>query len=628
MEARKARGDRERVRFASPRLRIRTREDGATLVRSEADPGHCARCVGELLTHWAETVPDRVFLAERPSGSKDWKTCTYGEALDGARRIAQALLDRRLGPQRPVAILSENSVRHALLSLGAMHAGIPAVPVSPFYSLASTDFSKLKHVFRIVTPGLVFVESPGPYQRALDALGSKDFELACGRGGPAPSATPFRELLSASATDAADEAFRKTGPRTVAKILFTSGSTGLPKGVINTHGMLCSTQRAIVQCWPFLAERAPVTVDWLPWNHTFGGNHNFNMILHNGGTLYIDGGKPTPALAGETARNLREVSPTLYFNVPRGYDVLLSYLEQDPALADSFFRELDLIFCAAAPLPSHTWNRLNALSRERLGREVPLVASWGSTETAPTVTTIHFPVSESDNIGLPVPGVELKMAPCRGKLELRVKGPNVTPGYWRQPDATREAFDDEGFYRTGDAGKWIDEGSPEKGIRFDGRIAEDFKLSTGTWVAAGAVRLKLVDMLEPLAQDAVVTGQGRDYVGALLFASPSGCEAVAPVASGAEPALAEHLRTPEIRAFVRERLKKMKQEAKGSSMFARRVLLMDEPPSPDFNEITDKGYINQRAVLERRHELVRLLYADPPDARVIVVEDDKKRGNP
>ena len=605
------------VRFSVPHILIGKRHDGSLLVKSADELGHFSRCLGDLLVHWAGVDPERVFLAERTTDGKSWIRVTYREALERVRRIGSALIDRGLSRDRPVMILSGNSIRHALLSLASMHVGIPVAPISPFYALCSSDFSKLKHVYGLLSPGLLFIEQLGTFKQAFQALPKGEFELvSCGDVPDGVSSTAFDVLEKSSPSEPADKAFRSLNGDTVAKILFTSASTGMPKGVINTQRMLCSNQRAILQCWPFLAEKPPVVLDWLPWNHTFGANHNFNMILQNGGTLYIDGGKPTAEKIRETVRNICDVSSTIYFNVPRGYDMLLSFLEKDRSLAKCFLRSLDVLFYAAAPLPPNIWKRLKDLSNECLGYEVPLVSAWGSTETSPTVTCIHFPITESDNIGLPVPGSELLMVQNCGKLELRARGPNVTPGYWRQPELDSEAFDDEGFFRIGDAGKWIDESNPERGIRFDGRITEDFKISTGTWVSVNAVRLRLVAAMNPLVQDAVITGHGSDYLGALLFVSPHACKAIIDD-SAASCEWPEILKRRKLRSFVESRMAALEKESGASSLCIRRILLMAEAPSADTNEITDKGYINQRAVLEHRRSSVERLYADPPDADVI-----------
>ena len=554
-------------------------------------------------------------IAERAGAG--WRRLRYGEALAAVRRIGQALLDRGLSAQRPVAILSDNSVDHALLALGAMHVGVPVAPVSPAYSLVSRDHAKLRHILAQLQPGLVFAADGARFAPALHAVGLGGAELVVGGARPdGMPATPFAELLGTPAGPAVDAAFERVGPDTVAKILYTSGSTDLPKGVINTQRMLCSNQQAIAQVWPFLAEKPPVIVDWLPWNHTFGGNHNFNMVLRHGGTLYIDEGKPMPGLVDKTAANLREVSPTIYFNVPRGFDVLLPHLERDEALRDSFFRRLDLIFYAAAALPQNLWERLEDVAIAARGQRVPMVSSWGATETAPAVTGVHFAIERAGVIGVPLPGCELKMVPNAGKLELRVRGPNVMPGYFKREDLTRAAFDEDGFYCIGDAGRFADPADPARGIEFDGRIAEDFKLMSGTWVHVGALRVGCIAAGAPLIQDAVITGHGREEIGLLVFPSEAGCRGLCADLPGDAPlsALIGHAR---VRAHLASTLESLAAQATGSSTRPTRALLMSAPPSIDANEITDKGYINQRAVLARRAALVERLHAAKPDAEVI-----------
>jgi feruloyl-CoA synthase len=568
------------LRFAPPKVEVVKRADGSMVLRSPQKLGSYARCVTEWLLRWSDRAPDRVFLAERsPAGS--WKKLSYREAYGAVRRIAQALLDRGLGPERPVAILSDNGIDHALLSLGAMHVGVPVAPISPAYSLMSKDFGKLKYIFELVQPGLVYAADPQKFAAALAAVGA--------------SCTPVAELLETNPGSTQEREFSRIKPETVAKILFTSGSTGLPKGVINTHRMLCANQQMLTQAWPFVEDRPPVVVDWLPWNHTFGGNHNFNLVLRNGGTLYVDAGKPVPGLVDTTARNLKEVAPTMYFNVPRGFDLLLPFLEKDAELRRNFFRELDVLFYAAAALPQNLWDRLKILARTE-GRAPAMLSAWGSTETAPLATSVHFPMQRAGVIGLPVAECELKLVPSAGKLEVRVRGPNVTPGYYKREDMTRAAFDEEGFYRIGDAVRFADAAEPAKGIVFDGRVAEDFKLSTGTWVHAGAVRVRLIAAADPLIQDAVITGHDRAEIGALVFLSP-GTKDMSPEA---------------ISSRLSAVLAQLAQEG-SSSMVPRRLLVMTEPPSIDANEITDKGYMNQRAVLERRAALVDRLYAGGPE---------------
>ena len=561
------------MKFAPAKVQVDKRADGSILVRSPQKLGPYSRCVTEWLVEWSDRAPERVFLAERRG--EGWKKLSYRETYGAVRRIGQALLERGLDAQKPVAILSDNGIDHALLALGAMHVGVPVAPISPAYSLMSKDFGKLRYIFDLVKPGLVFAADAQKFAPALAAVGAKS--------------TPVSELLETNPGSLLERQFLKVGPDTVAKILFTSGSTALPKGVINTQRMLCANQQMALQAWPFIQERAPVLVDWLPWNHTFGGNHNFNLALRHGGTLYIDGGKPVPGLVETTVRNLKEIAPTLYFNVPRGYDLLLPFLEQDAELRANFFRELHMVFYAAAALPQNLWDRLSRLAQEeKRGGDFAMLSAWGSTETSPLATSVHFHMDRPGVIGLPVAGCELKLVPAGGKLEVRVRGSHVTPGYYKRPDLTAAAFDEEGFYRIGDAVKFADPSAPEKGIVFDGRVAEDFKLSSGTWVNVGAVRVKLIAAADGTIQDAVITGHDRNEVGALVFLSPA----------ASDPA-----------EKIRLALRKLAAEGSGSSTYPTRVLVMTEPPSIDANEITDKGYINQRAVLERRAAQVEALYA-------------------
>jgi feruloyl-CoA synthase len=573
-----------RLRFAPAEVDVERRKDGTLVLRSLQKLRPHERCVGEWLAKWAQQSPERVFLAERRG--EGWRQLGYAQALEGARRIGQALLERGLGPDKPLAILSDNSIDHGLLALGAMHAGVPVAPISPAYSLMSKDFAKLKAIFELLKPGLVWVDDPKKFAGAFAAVGA--------------GSTPLAPLLDTAPGARIDEAFAKVGPDTTAKILFTSGSTGLPKGVINTQRMLVANQQMLAQVWPFLEDRVQTIVDWLPWNHTFGGNFCFNMMLRNGGTLTIDGGKPAPGLIETSARNLKEVSPTLYFNVPRGFDLLLPFLEKDADLRRNFFRDLDMLFYAAAALPQNLWERLENMAIAEKGGELAMISSWGSTETAPSAAAVHYHIERAGVIGLPNPGCELKLVPAAGKLEVRVRGPHVTPGYFRREDLTRAAFDEEGYYCIGDAMKFADAAAPERGLVFDGRVAEDFKLSSGTWVHVGAVRVKLIAAGNPLIQDAVITGHDRDEVGALVFPSPA----------------AKDLAPEALRAKVAAALKTLAAEG-GSSMHPVRALVTTDPPSIDANEITDKGYINQRAVLERRAALVEKLHAKSPVAEVI-----------
>lgn len=569
-------------------VHVERRPDGAVVLRSIHDLGAVPRHTSELLRRWAREAPERTFLAER-TPSRAWRRVTYATARDAVDRIAQALVDRGLDASRPVMILSENGIDHALLTLGAMQAGVPAAPISTAYSLVSKDFAKLRAIHAALEPGLVFAADGARYARAFEALGVA----------PDACLTSLEPLLAATPGPSMEARYASLAPDAIAKILFTSGSTGEPKGVVNTQRMLCSNQQAIATAWPFLRERPPVVLDWLPWSHTFGANHNFNMVLFHGGTLHVDDGRATPELVTRTCDNLREVSPTLYFNVPRGFDVLLPHLERDAALRDAFFRDLDVVFYAAASLPNPLWERLEALSMASRGELVHLLSAWGSTETSPLATTVHFRIRRAGVIGLPAPGTAIKLAPAGPKLELRVKGPNVTPGYWRRPDLAAASFDEEGFWRMGDAGKLADPEDPAKGLVFDGRIGEDFKLASGTWVHVGALRTALVARLAPLVTDVVLAGLDRDGIGILMFPGPAA-------------------REPDAKARIAQALRAHNVDNPNGSQRVERALLMREPPSIDASEITDKGYINQRAVLDRRADLVERMYRGEGEDVIVV----------
>lgn len=605
------------IDFARPAVNLERREGGILVLRSAQRLSPYSRCTGDWLRHWARETPAACFLAERAGA--DWRRLSYGEAWAQARRVGSALLRRGLSAERPIAILSDNGIDHALLTLGALHVGIPVAPISPAYSLMSKDHAKLKGIMALLQPGLIYAADGARFAGALAALDLKGVDVVVSANPPAGIASAdFSSLLGELDDDAVDRAFADVGPDTIAKFLLTSGSTGDPKAVINTQRMLCANQQAIAQVWPFLAATPPVVVDWLPWNHTFGSNHNFNMVLRNGGTLYLDEGKPMPGLVDKTIANLREIAPTIYFNVPRGFDMLLPALEQDAALRKTFFSRLQLIFYAAAALPQNLWERLEKLSIEERGERVVMVSAWGSTETAPMVTTVHFPIERAGVIGLPGPGAEIKMIPAAGKMELRVRGPNITPGYWKRDDLTRAAFDEEGFYMIGDAGRFADPADPARGIEFDGRIAEDFKLMSGTWVHVGSLRVKALAALAPVAQDIVVTGHDREEIGFLVFPNLAACRALCP-GLVADAAPASVLADPRVIERTQVGMQALAAGGTGSSTYATRVLLMEEPPSIDAGEITDKAYINQRAVLARRANLVARVYSNPADSGVITL---------
>jgi len=564
------------------------------------------------LIDWAQQAPDRTLLAERAAGG-DWRRISYVAALTAVRGVAQSLLDQGVVAERPVMLLSDNSIANAIMQMAAIFIGVPAVPVSPAYSLMSQDFGKLKYIFELVGPSVIFAADAHAF---ADALATLDLD-----GVVTVTTADLDTMTGVTATPAVADALSRVGPDTVARILFTSGSTGMPKGVINTHRMLCSNQQALAQVWPFIARRPPVLVDWLPWNHTFGGNHNLNLILRNGGTLYIDGGKPAPGLVETTVQNLREIAPTLYFNVPRGYQMLVPFLEQDEEFRDHFFSNLDLIFYAAAALPQDIWERIERLSEAALGRRVAMMSAWGLTETAPLAVGTHFTIDRAGIVGLPVPGTELKMLPNEGKLELRLRGPNITPGYFKRDDLTQAAFDDDGFFITGDAGKLADPDDASKGIVFDGRVAEDFKLLTGSWVSTGTLRTAAVSACPEIIQDAIVTGHDRDEIGLLIVPNIAGIAAHC----GMDPATALKtlLAHKAVAAHLRASLCAYNAANTASSRCVRRVMFLLEPLNIDAGEITDKGYVNQRAVLERRHTLVQQLYSNGGDVIQIEPGDDR-----
>ncbi|HEV2957588.1 MAG TPA: feruloyl-CoA synthase [Xanthobacteraceae bacterium] len=604
------------IAYAPPDIRAERAGDGSLLIRSATPLAPHDPSLARLFRAAVAAQPARTFLAER--AGTGWRTVTYAQARTRVDALAQALIDRGLSAERPVMILSGNAIDHALLMLAGFTAGVPVAPISVAYSLQSQDHAKLKQIAELLAPGLVYVDDTAPFMGALAVLAG-GVEIVAGRNGAArPGVTAFDHLAQTKPGPAVEAAVAATNADTVAKILFTSGSTGAPKGVINTHGMLAANQQQLAQLWPFLNEDPLVLVDWLPWNHTFGGNHNFNLALRHAGTLYIDGGKPLPALVGETVRNLAEVSPTVYFNVPAGYAALLPHLEKDEGLARAFFQRLRLIFYAGAALPQDLWERLEIVSVRTTGARVPMTSSWGTTETAPLALAANYLIERAGNVGVPAPGCEVKLVPAGDKLEVRVRGPNVTPGYWKRPDLTAAAFDADGFYRPGDAMRLADAADPGKGLLFDGRLAEDFKLATGTWVHVGVLRVGVLAAASPALQDAVVAGENRGFVGLLAWLNPAGCQRL--IGAGAPERLAELTRHPTVRAHVRTVIARWNAGQSGTSQRIARVLLLSEPPSIDENEITDKGYINQRRALERRAAEVERLYAGAPEDEVIIIE--------
>jgi feruloyl-CoA synthase len=617
-------------------------DHGVMRLRSARALGPYPRSITDRLVHWAAVAPDRTLLAWREGGR--FAHLSYRDALARVRSVAQALLDRGLSADRPLTILSGNDVNHLVLALAAQYAGVLYAPVSPAYSLVSQDFGTLRQVARVLTPGLVY---------AADARFAHALASIAARGVETIDASEMPSLLETLPTSHLDRAHAAIDPDAPAKILFTSGSMGVPKGVINTHRMLAANQQMILETLPFLGDEPPVLVDWLPWHHTFGGNHNIGIVLYNGGSMYLDEGRPLPGQFEESARNLREVGPTVYFNVPRGYEELVKALARDRALAERFFSpRLRLLFYAAASLSQHVADELARIALETCGERLTLVTGLGSTETAPMAICRAWESNLASHIGLPVPGVEVKLVPIdeseraqrsepheriepaqrrareraggtggakppgEGRYEVRVKGPNVTPGYWRNPQQTAAAFDEDGYYCMGDAVRFAVAGDPAQGFLFDGRIGEDFKLSTGTWVGVGALRAKIVAHFAPYIRDAVITGHDRDAVGMLAVADQDACRRLCPDLHDA--AFAQVAAHPAVRTRIAERLASFAERATGSATRIDRAILLVEPLSLDLQEVTDKGSINQRAVLAHRGSLVDELYADTPGAHVII----------
>ncbi|KRI01221.1 feruloyl-CoA synthase [Curvibacter sp. PAE-UM] len=600
------------VPFGVTRVQVREGAPGTRYVQAELPLGAYARRLSDFLVHWAEAEPERTFMARRAQLGEgrtgDWQRISYAQALDGARRIGQALLDRKLSAERPVVILSENTLEHALMSLACIYAGVPYCPVSPAYATISQDYDKLRHVLTTLTPGLVFAADGARYGRAIAATVGADVEVVLAQGTVEGRATTsFEALRNTTPTAAVDDAMHAVRPDTIAKFLFTSGSTKMPKPVINTHRMWCANLQQITLSMPVIAEAPPVFVDWLPWNHTFGGNHNVGLTLMHGGTLYIDDGKPTAALIAETLRNLREIAPTLYFNVPTGFEMIAQAMKTDAELRRNLLSRVRLFFYSGAGLAQPVWDSLHQTAEAEVGERIVMSTGLGMTESAPSAMFTNSPNVKAGDIGTPVPGMTLKLIDVDGKTEVRYRGPNVTPGYWRSEQATRDAFDEEGYLCTGDAVQWIDPHDVHRGLKFDGRIAEDFKLSTGTFVSVGPMRAKVIVTGAPYVQDVVLTGLNMKEVGALIFPSPA-CRAVSGLGTDApwEAVLAS--------APVRDRLQavinQLAREATGSANRIARALLLAEPPSIDKGEVTDKGSINQRAVLKHRDALVQALHDD------------------
>jgi feruloyl-CoA synthase len=606
------------VRLGAPKPVLERRADGCLIIRSGTPLPRYDDNLIVPLERWAKAAPDRVFLAQRDAQGA-WRKLSFAAVRASAQRIAAALLRRGLSADRPIAILSGNDIEHALIGLAATMIGVPYAPVSPAYSLMSGDFGKLRAMLDLLTPGLVFAADGAMFARALAHVPA-DAELVVTRNPPPDrKATLFADLIGAEGAAGVAAAYAQVTPDTIVKFLFTSGSTGHPKAVINTHRMLCSNQAMLASGFCFVEDEPPVVLDWLPWSHTFGANHNFNMMLTNGGSLYIDDGNPTPPGVPKTARNLREIAPTIYFNVPKGYEALVAHFRADEALRKNFFSRLKVLFYAGAGLNQTTKDDLTRLAVETTGERIVFLSSLGSTETSPLALACTWDFDKTGNIGLPCPGVELKLVPAEGKLEARLRGPHITPGYWRAEDLTQATFDEEGFYKIGDALKFADPDAPEKGLLFDGRIAEDFKLSTGTWVSVGPLRARFIDHFAPYVRDVVFAGSDRDEICALVFPDLEACRHCAGLPADATPdAVLAHR---SVRDTFAELLHNLAKQSPGSSTRVVRLTLLAEPPSMDKGEMTDKGSINQRAVLSNRAALVEQLYASPcPPAAIALRE--------
>jgi feruloyl-CoA synthase len=599
------------VALGAPDVAIDRKADGTLYLTSQRTlPAYPAKLTDRLV-HWAGIAPDRVFMAERDA-SGAWRTITYAQTLERVRRIGAALLTRDLSAERPIVILSGNDLEHALLGLAANYVGIAYAPISPAYSLISSDFGKLRHIFGLLTPGLVFAAN-AQYARAIEAVVPRDVPVIVGADVAGLDAAP----------QAADAAHANVTPDTIAKFLFTSGSTGMPKGVINTQRMWCANQAMITTALQYFTDEPPVIVDWAPWHHTAGGNHDVGLVLHNGGTMYIDGGKPLPGAIDETVRNLREIAPTWYFTVPKGYEALLPFFRADAALRENFFSRLKVLWFAGAGLAQHVFDEWKDMAQRTCGEDILFLTGLGSTETAPYAFGRMWDTQNAANIGLPPPGMDVKLVPLAdGKYEARLKGPNITPGYWREPKLTADAYDAEGFYRLGDALRFDDPAVPEKGLLFEGRIAEDFKLATGTWVSVGQMRVATIAHFAPYVRDVVIAGADRDFIAALIFPDLDACRRLAPDLKDTSPAaIVSHAA---VLGEFRRLLSDMAKASTGSSNRIRRAMLLDTPPSLDVGEATDKGSINQRMVLKHRAALVQELYADAPSERTITIQ----KGNP
>ena len=595
-------------------IHVEQRKDGVHIINSQKTLDEYARCWTDQLEYWANKTPDQTFVAQR-NDQGEWQQVTYAQAVTRVRKIASWLMTQPVSVERPIVFLCGNSVEHLMLALAGMYVGIAHSPLSPAYSLIATDYSKLQGILDILTPGLIVVDELAPYEKAIKAVcHNVKPPVVVIKGDTTPQqidnpTVAFQSFWDYPESAQLDIENAKVNGDTIAKILFTSGTTGMPKGVINTQRMICANQVMIHQVMQFLQDQPPIMLDWLPWNHTFGGNHNVGIALYNGGSLYLDDGKPTEKLFAKTLQNLAEISPTVYFNVPKGFELLVKSLRADSELASKFFSHLQFTFFAAAGLAQHIWDDLDALAIQYTGKKVPMLTGLGCTETAPSATFASVEESTSGVIGVPAPGVSIKLVPNEGKLEARVKAVTVMPGYWRQSELTAKAFDEEGYYCLGDAFAYLDEAAPQRGFRFDGRVSEDFKLDSGTWVSAGTLRAKFISAFAPFVQDVVLCGTNRGYISALIFPDWAHCKAILP--HDLQETNAEVIAHSAVRDAFKQKLVEFSNNSTGSSTVVRRILLQATAPSIDAHEITDKGSLNQRAVQAHREDQIALLYQEP-----------------
>lgn len=602
-------------------ITVDRRNDGSILIKSTGTLGSYEKRFTDRLEYWAQQTPEQTFVAQRGLGGH-WEKLSYAQTLARVHVVAQYMLGQNLSAERPVVILSGNSSEHLIMGLAAMYIGVPYASISQAYSLIDKGFGKLSDIMQALTPGLIFVDNLGPYREAIDAVAPKGCPVVATEYGYALDGidypvTPFGAVLETETTPELAQANAAVNGDTIAKFLFTSGSTGSPKAVINTHRMLCANQKMLSSVMAFLPKEPPVMLDWLPWSHTFGGNHNIGIALHNGGSFYIDGGKPTSKDVEITLHNLESVAPTLYFNIPKGFEVLAAKLEERPEAAKRFFSQLKMMYYAAAGISQHVWDQLDELAVRYTGKKIPMLSGLGSTETAPAAMFASVEECAAGVIGLPLPGVEIKLVPNAGKLEARLRAPTITPGYWRDSELTARSFDEEGFYCLGDAFKFIDPEEPNRGLMFDGRVSEDFKLDTGTWVSVGTLRTSIIHHFAPYVKDVVIAGRDQGFISALVFPDVEKCRQL--LENEHELDDAQVLSDAKVVSHFSEGLKVLGARNAGSSTLVRRIILQAQPLDFSKHEVTDKGTVNQNAVLENRRDDISDLYSVQPTARVIAI---------